>query len=318
MFTETLRIKPVLDSGTAASMERSLTARFARVGKRFGAGLKNIVKGTVFGISLGLLTKILNPIQELEEKIKDLLGQGSDIRDQADRFGTTSGKMKRLQDVGRAMGVEPDQLRDLMGKFQKAIEEATQPLKAGETRSAAASAVSEFTGQKDLAEGFFAFIQSLKNANGRTQAEKDVFGETQFGAARRFIEGDFRKALTGIPTAQASGRAVEKVAGMKDRQNRIGAINEAQDFIQTASAMKTNFVDLIEASKQRERVNTNKEIESFEAAKKTQEYVGEIFLLMKDVSKAIVKGVSEITSLAGDIKEIRKSRAWRYVFPEKE
>ncbi len=74
MFSEILRIKPVLDSGAAKQMEQSLSARFSSIAKRFGGGLKSVIKGSLLGISIGLLNRLLNPLEALEEKIKNLLG----------------------------------------------------------------------------------------------------------------------------------------------------------------------------------------------------------------------------------------------------
>jgi hypothetical protein len=179
MFTEILRVKPVLDTGSAKQMEASLTQRFARVAQRFGSGLKHVIKGSILGISLGLLNRLLNPLEALEEKIKTLLGEGGDIRDLADRFNTSPGQLKRLQDVASSLGVKPDELKDLLTKFADAVENARKELQDPfQERSASTRAVQNFVGQKDLAEGFLQFMQGLR-AEGRGPGRDLVFGELQ-------------------------------------------------------------------------------------------------------------------------------------------
>jgi hypothetical protein len=190
MFTEILKVKPVLDTGSAKQMEASLSARFARVAQRFGTGLKHVIKGSILGISLGLLNKLLNPLEALEEKIKTLLGQGGDIRDLADRFGTTPGQLKRLQDVAGSLGVKPDELKDLLTKFADAVENARKELQDPfQERSAATRAVQNFVGEKDLAEGFLKFLGGLQ-ATGKGPGRDLVFGERE---QRRALE----RELTG-------------------------------------------------------------------------------------------------------------------------
>lgn len=191
MFSETLKIIPKLDPGEAKKMERTLSERFARVAKGFGGGLKAVIKGSILGISLGLLSKLLNPLEALEEKIKNLLGEGTDIRDMADKFGSTPGELKRLQDVGQSLGVSPDQLKDMMNKFAGAVEKARTELEDPTAQiSASTNVVKNFAGEKNIAEGFFQFLTSLK-AQGQGQGRDVFFGEReQRLAAERLRTGE--------------------------------------------------------------------------------------------------------------------------------
>lgn len=191
MFSEILRIKPTLDKGDAAKMERDLSQRFGRVAEKFGKGLKLAIKGTILGISLALLNKLLNPIEALENKIQKLLTDSNDLREQADQFGTSTGQLHRLQDVAKNIGVTPDQLKDMMSKYAAAIEKARiELLDPTATPSATTRIVKNFTGQKDLAEGFFTFIQSLKST-GQGPGRDVFFGEReQQRAAQRAITGE--------------------------------------------------------------------------------------------------------------------------------
>ena len=163
MFTEVLKIKPVLDTATTKQMEQNLSARFGRVAQRFGKGLQAVIKGSFIGISLGLISKLLNPIEALEDKIKKLLGEGTDIRDLADRFGTSPGSLKQLQDVAQTLGVTPDQFKDMLTKYAEAIEKGREEIaNPFQAPSQSTIAVRQFLGEKDLAKSFTDFISSLQ------------------------------------------------------------------------------------------------------------------------------------------------------------
>ncbi len=203
MFSEILRIKPILDKAATAAMEAGLHKRFARVAGRFGAGLKNVIKGSIIGISLGLLAKILNPLQAIEDKIKDLMGQGTDLRDMASRFNTSTGNIQRLQSIGQSLGVKPEELRDMMTKYAQAVEKARIELLDPSTEMSSASrAVAQFVDMQDMAESFFAFTQSLKKFGGTHPA--DAYGPD---AA---ISSAYQKRKEGKPLTEEETLALVK------------------------------------------------------------------------------------------------------------
>lgn len=218
MFSEVLKIKPVLDTGTTAQMEQALSARFARVAQRFGSGLKSVIKGSFLGISLGLIAKLLNPIEALEDKIKKLMGEGTDIRDLADKLGTTPGQLKELQDVSHTLGVTPDQFKDMLTKYAAAIEKAREEVQNPfQEPSASTIAVKQFTGEKDIAKSFTDFLSSLQ-AVGKgpgtdiplSDYAKRRFNEAAVGGAK-ISESEHQELLakgqirtrTGLDTRQA-------------------------------------------------------------------------------------------------------------------
>lgn len=175
MLTEILRIKPVLDESTAKQMEASLSARFARVAGRFGSGLKQVIKGSVLGISLALLSKILNPIEALDTKLKTLLGHGTDLSDLAEKFGTSPGKVKQLQDVAQSFGVTPDQFKEVITKFADSVEKARDELaNPFQEKSASTVILGNIAKEKDLAEGFKQFLTFLKTTGKGTGTDQPL------------------------------------------------------------------------------------------------------------------------------------------------
>lgn len=190
MFTEVLRIKPVLDESTAKQMESSLSARFARVASRFGSGLKSVIKGSVLGISLALLSKILNPIEALDTKLKSLLGHGTDVSDLAERFGTTGGKLKQVQDVAQSFGIAPDQLKEVMSKFADSVEKARDEIaNPFAEKSASTVIVGQFAKEKDLAEAFKNFLVFLKNTGAGAGTDQPLTAHAQRLVSEASIKG---------------------------------------------------------------------------------------------------------------------------------
>lgn len=201
MWSEILRVKPVLDEGTAKQMEVSLSSRFGRVASRFSSGLKAAVKGTVFGISLGLLNRLLNPLEDLDNKIKGLLSSGTDFNDLADRFGTDSGNLKQLEDVAKSFKATPEQFREVLLKFSDAIEKAKEEVKNPlQERSVSTQIVGRFLDEKDQVEGlkkFFQFLQTTAKGDGidtpLTPHAQRVF--SQAAADKRELSQDERNKL---------------------------------------------------------------------------------------------------------------------------
>lgn len=180
MFTEILRIKPVLDSASASQMENNLGGRFRRVTTRFGQGLKMAIKGSLLGISLGLLARFLNPLEKMEEKIRKLLDEAKAQKDSAEDFGTSPGKLRAIQDVAGSIGVTPDTLKEMMGKYAGAIEKAREELQDPTAKlSEGTQALRQFIGEKDMAESFLQFVQSLKTQGNSGKGFDRFFGERE-------------------------------------------------------------------------------------------------------------------------------------------
>lgn len=319
MFSEVLRIKPVLDPATSASMERNLSGRFKRVSKRFSAGMKSALKGAIFGLSLGLLSKLLNPINDLEEKIKKLLGDSDDISDVADKFNTTPGKLKRLESLAGGLGVEPEQLREMLGKFQTAVEEANKPLKPGDERSGAAVAVKEFAGEKDIAEGFFAFLQSLKaagvtNPKARAQAEKEVFGERQFGGARRLIESDPAVAFgkVGNPSTEKLNTAITKLGDNALLQKQLSIKHGNQDLIASSNILTPELIQAMERLEATRAAKQQEQLKGFQDMARAADGIEELKVPLQDLSNAATKQLGALGRLLEWGKKIELSKPFRH------
>jgi uncharacterized protein YbjQ (UPF0145 family) len=223
VFTEILKIKPVLDDSTAKQMEVSLHARFARVAGRFGSGLKAVVKGSILGISLGLLNKILNPIEELDTKIKALLGHGTDVAELADRLGAPAGEVEQLRNVAESFGVKPDKFNEAIVHFADAVEKAREELaNPFQDKSPSTLVLAQFAKETNLVKSFRDFATSLQKtaqgpgtyqpltAHASTMIAKANANNTQLTQEeidQLLKAGELRKR-TGIETAIAEQKDV--------------------------------------------------------------------------------------------------------------
>lgn len=214
MLSSILKIIPKLDTNELNKMERSLQSRFTRVAKRFGKGIGNIfTKGGPLGVAIGFLANLLNPLKEIQESMDRTLQSAGDIATNAKQFGTTSGRLAKLSALGQAKGIDQDALFQLISKFQGAVAQA-------EADPSAPSAVRQFVGQTDAAEGFFTFIQALKSMEKNQQilVQQQVFGEKQVLKMASFLQSDFGELLNKV-APQNSSDLTRKIENLDDVAN---------------------------------------------------------------------------------------------------
>lgn len=337
MFTEFMRVKPILDPASAGKMERDLGSRFSRVAKRMQQGFKAALKGSIFGLSLGLLNRLLNPLEALEERVKKLLDRSSDVRDLADEFSSTPGAVAQLQTVGQSFGLDPEKLTDLVRKFQAAVETARKEIAQGVPLSQASLAVSPFAAETDTVEGFRRFLQGLNRLNtaeltqeqrrglqlqgvfaptgvdARKTVEREVFGAPLTGAAKRFAGQDILgTALTlGIPSTQAQGEAIAKGANLADKQARTRARNEAWDMVSATNSLNSTMIAQMEETKKREQAMLDAQLKNFDSLQKSAQGINEIKDQLIKISGPIVEGLGQLPTLIREIKDFASSGIWK-------
>lgn len=312
MFKEVLKIEPQVTSSDLSKMEKSLGARFKRIAKGFGKGLTAVLTGGgVAGLAIGLIDKILNPLKEVQDAIERTLQRGDDVATNAKQFGTTTGKLFKLQQLGQASGLEPGQLDVLLGKFQTAVAEARQdPSKQ--------TAVRAFTDEKDTAEGFFKFIQSLQAADEttRTLAQNEVFGEKQTLKMAEFLQADFPRLIKeiGDPNSEKFGAALDKLQGLSNLDKILKVRAENEDLL-TKSRLVT--ADTIKQSAELDKVQKDRENQNIANAKNLQT----LSLASQRIQEGLEYGISQlgslivkVTDLVNISKKIVPSRLLRSIF----
>lgn len=242
MFSEILKIIPKLETKDLANMERTLNSRFARVAKKFGGGIVNALKGGgIAGIALGLIDKLLNPLKETQEAMDKILKSSDDIVTNAKQFGTTSGRLFKLVQLGKSTGLEQDNLFQLITKFQGAVAQAH-----ANPKDESVSSVRQFANDKDIAAAFFEFIQQLQKMDKNTQVlvQQQVFGEKQILKMADFLQTDFgaQIKLLGAKPGDAYTPALDKLGGLNDLQDALAAKRELNDTVKKAGIMNEGMI----------------------------------------------------------------------------
>jgi hypothetical protein len=312
MFTEILKIVPKLDRAELARMELTLSQRFTRVAKKFGKGLVSAVKGGgVLGIALGLVDKLLNPLKEIQEAIDKTLQSADSLVTNAKAFGTTAGKLFKLQQLGLTQGLDSDNLFLLIHKFQTAVAEAkndpTQP-----------SAVREFTDIPDTADAFFQFIQSLQKMDKNQQllVQQSVFGEKQILKMAEFLQSDFgplSAQLKGADTEKLT-KQLTKLEGLEGKQRILEANRNIGDVGNKSRLLNEGI--LKEQDKQ-ERLNLEREnqnISNFKNLAVISQASTKMATLVEQGLAEIVKIVDKLANINNVVSKIPGARFFRGIF----
>lgn len=320
MFSEILKIKPKLDEKDLQSVERTLNTRFARIAKKFGGGIKNVLMGGgIAGLAIGLIDKILNPLQEVQESIDRTLKKGDDLATYAEQFNTSAGNLARLQAFGQATGLEPEGVRVLLGKFQAAVSQAAaDPGKP--------SAVAKFVGRTDTAEAFFEFVQSMQKLTptSRNLVQQEVFGERQILKSAEFLNANFAKLAVQIggPTSEELTKAAKKIADLSDKADIMASGRGLIDLKTKGDLLGESNILEIEKAARMDLARENKRLASFDDLKRIAMASDKIVKVLEDGYLKLAPILGQvlpmlIKDLGSAAKAVEKSRSLRGMIPGK-
>lgn len=247
MITETLKLIPQIDTARLEQMYKTLTDRFAKIAKKFGDGFKFTAKITgPIALVAGLVAKILNPLEKAEGIIERIMNQSGDTSDAAEDLETSTGKLFRLQSIAKAKGVDQDQLRMLLGKFQAALiqerDNASKPL-SPETQP---GILREFIHERDTAENFFQFMQTVRDLpkDMQVKIQNELFGEKMRGRVQAFLntpESEIRRLDKDLPASSKLSQAVNKATSISDERDILRSTTETKDFVSKSEIMSMNM-----------------------------------------------------------------------------
>ena len=266
MLSEILKVIPRLSQSDLNAMQKQLQGRFTKVAKGFGKGLMNVIKGGgVLGVITTVLDKILNPLKDVQESIDRVLQSSADVSTQATQFNTSTGKLFKLLQLAKAKGLDQDGLFQLMTKFQTAVANARV-----NPNDESTSAVRNFVGEEDTAEGFFGFIRSLQNMDKNTQllVQQQVFGEKQILKMADFLQADFEKLASAIGidkvSAERYGNSIEKLNNLDNLAKNLQIRRETGDVLTKSRIINEGMIRTREASEQMALDKENKRIQSYQ------------------------------------------------------
>lgn len=281
MFNEILKIIPKIDSKDLQAMQTALQTRFAKVAKGFGKGLVNAFKGGgIAGAALGLIDKLLNPLQEVQESIDRTLKTSDDLATNAEQFNTTTSKLYKLTALAKSQGLDNDNLFMLITKFQTAVAQSK-----ADPNDKSVSSVREFQGA-DTADEFFKFITSLQGATKDQQLliQQQIFGEKQILKMAEFLQSDFPKLFkdTNLDKIndQKFNAVVQKGARLEGLDKALEVSRDTDRIFKNGGAINES---MIRAKDKSERIAMEKEalrIKSYTDLSALSDTTAQIFTLV--------------------------------------
>jgi hypothetical protein len=323
MFTEILKIIPRLDNGDLARMERQLSTRFGRVAKKFGRGLMNSIKGGgIIGGAVAMLTKVLNPLKEVQEAINSTLKRSDDISTFSKSFGTSEGKLAKLEAIATATGLDRDALFTALNKFQSSVAEATNDPKKQ-------TSVRNFAGRTDTVDAFFEFIQGLQGLEStqKTLVQNEVFGEKATLKLADFLNMDFNKMSKFFADID-SGKLTTSIQGLSDLNDMSDALTarrELQDLMKKSGLINAGTVSAIDKNERTKLNVENERIGRFASINdvdqklqnithQLEKMLTELPVVMNAVNGAIEAMKMSVNGWGLIIKTIKESRILRGLF----
>lgn len=297
MLTDILKIIPKMDSSDLKKLEDQLQSRFTKISKKFGKGLMDVLKGGgIAGLALGLIDKLLNPLQAVQESIDRMLKTSDDLATQANQFNTSSGKLFKLVQIGKSAGLDQEGLFTLITKFQTAVAQAK-----ADPNDQSVSAVRNFTTDKDAAVNFFNFIQSLQKMDRNQQllVQQQVFGEKQIGRMSEFLNLDFAKQFkaTGLDkvSSEKFTKANDKLAGLSDLADILKVKNENQDLLNKSAVINESMIRQRAKSDALALEKENLQIKSYNDLAAISDTVSKIMLIVEQGVGLIGKLINMVT-----------------------
>ena len=286
-----------MDSSDLKKLEDQLQSRFTKISKKFGKGLMDVLKGGgIAGLALGLIDKLLNPLQAVQESIDRMLKTSDDLATQANQFNTSSGKLFKLVQIGKSAGLDQEGLFTLITKFQTAVAQAK-----ADPNDQSVSAVRNFTNEKDTALNFFNFIQSLQKLDRNQQllVQQQVFGEKQIGKMSEFLNLDFAQQFkaTGLDkvSSEKFTKANDKLAKLSDLADILKVKNENQDLINKAGVINESMIRQRAKSDALALEKENLQIKSYNDLAAISDTVSKIMLIVEQGVGLIGKLINMVT-----------------------
>lgn len=313
MWEEILKIIPKIDAATLSKMEKTLSNRFARAAKSLGKGLiATLAGGGIIGSILAIAEKILNPLKEVQETIEKLLESSRGIVENAKQFGAQSGELFRLQKMAQASGMAPEELNQLLVKYQAAVAQA----KADPSKD---TSVRRYANDKDMVASFFQFIQSLNTLPAQKQVlvEQEVFGEKQTLRVAEFLRTDFdklSKQMNLLP-AEMYTKRLDKDSDLAKMATVLQAKGETNSFVKNSDAMNAKIIADRDAARQREADKETRRLQSYDSLaaveKTTDSILDGLDKLYLKVNDFAVNGIRFMDNATGFMEKIKSSRAFR-------
>ena len=256
-----ITIKFAADASATKQTEKKLNSVFDRVTKRFKSGLGKVASGFKTGLKLTsmagalatVLSRILAPLSELNDKINATLSRARDIKQNAAAYGTSVEELTALQGYAAGSGISAEALNAAMAKMQVLI---------GQAASGEENILSNYAGATNMAKAFYNIMNQLANETDNTKRAamaSEIFGARAITQLNPLISGGMGKDFKDfIKQANLKGYAgaVNTLAERENQQSKLAFLTDIND---TIAKSKIITADTLEKQNKNRQAALNRE-----------------------------------------------------------
>lgn len=288
------KLTPEIDKAKLKKQLNHVSKETGKVAKNFSKALtksfNTFGKFTKSGFIAGIVAKLINPLDEINQTINDTLLKFDDVGRFADQLGANAKELQALSVALQAKGLEQAQIEKILNNLQTEI---------GKSRSGDESAKFSGLSENENAVSLFAKIMnkigSMQDVNQAKALTSSIFGEKE---ANRLFDA-FR---SGEEFAKIFERAyklsdenlIQQQHALQGYKNQETAIMELQVANERAQKINQQTIDL-QLSEQKKRADRlTSQIGIQEVSSKTDQ-------LIEDTKNVVQKGFNYIGGFLMDL-----------------
>lgn len=294
MSSYILKVQPMLDESKAKRIESSLVKRFGSVAKKFGRGIKNALK---FGITGGgiatVLSAILQPLKEADEKLNAILAKADNVGTRAQQFGTNAADYLAFQESAGSKGISEDELVNILGRMQTLI---------GEAKLGKDNVLSNFKDETDMIKVFVNLTKALNGLDNETRAkyESTIFGRRAVGKLEDFITSDIEalgREITGRMSKERANRELARLGMVEDEQSILRSRRDFEDTFDAAKNITYSTVQAQDKNERNKNERANQKMSNYEMYAKIQDTVDKLLLAVTNITTPLLQVISPLVDL---------------------
>lgn len=293
-----MKIKPSLDGGDAAKMERDLNSRFTRVAKRFGQGLKKAGSMLRFGGMAGaigaVLGAILTPLEEIDTALNNILAKGDNIQTKAGQYNTTAARYAKLQGAARSADIEEHSIDMMLDRFQDMLGRA----KRGED-----NILGNYKDETDTVVAFYKAVKNLQNVEDkdkRASMTSEIFGQKAVGKLAEFLDTDLDRRIRLLfkgTSNRAINASTKKLADLEGEQAILTVKRELRDMLDKAKIVNSEIIGEQDKLARARLARQNAQLATYKEVAKMSEVMEEMKNMLVNLTTKVFPVIE--TSLNG-------------------
>lgn len=252
-----IKCRVEIDRTTANKMEKDLNGRFSNIAKRFGSAMKTSIKamgwGTLIAIGGAIVANMMNPLKEVNERLKTTLAMAQDAVDRSQQFGSSIANYSMVRALASSKGLDEESLVMMLMRWQEKINES----KEGKN-----PILNRYKNDTDIVYSMMKGIANIQTMDKATQAKmlNEIFGIRFVGRMNAFVQqSDLGKRLDyitkGFTPSQIESKT-KKAERIEDTASLLQARREFSDMIKRYEIVNQ---DMVKRQDEIEKIRLEKE-----------------------------------------------------------